>query len=175
MRFMFFKKLYRTDKRWFYVVSLFVLSQLFIFYKRGVTFAPFYNFGMYSEPILPAEEYHVYQVWVDGQMLNFNNFSPKKAEKILLPVYCFSDQPCKEKFFKDVIVRLLPKAGIHPVEERFLAHKSEADFLNEYRGYLGRTLNVDSQSIEIKNAIYRFRSGRLHFTSYTSLTSAVCP
>lgn len=171
---MFFKQLYTTHKYWFYFVCIFVLAQLFIFYKRGVTFAPFYNFGMYSEPILPKSEYQVFEVWVNGNMLNFNNYSPKKAEKILAPLYQYSASDCNAVFYRNVIVRLMPKVGIHPIQQHFLPSQTEAEFLKGYKQHLQQTLGEPIAVVEVKNALYQWRENHLQFHSYLPLKNASC-
>ena len=66
---MFLKKLYQHNKFWFVVIILFIAGQLFINYKRGVVFSPFYHYGMYSSAIKPATQYNIPEVFVDGERL----------------------------------------------------------------------------------------------------------
>ena len=48
---MFLKKLYRYNKLLFGGFIFFAVVQLFCFYKGGMVFSPWYNFGMYSEVV----------------------------------------------------------------------------------------------------------------------------
>ena len=56
---MFLEKVYRYNKALFAGMLFFIVMQLFVFYKHGMVFSPWYNYGMYSEVIKPQKEYAV--------------------------------------------------------------------------------------------------------------------
>src|SRR5437867_4049778 len=108
---MYLKKLYQHNKLWFLVIIIFIAGQLFINYKRGVVFSPFYHYGMYSSVIKPAAQYNIPEVFVNGMRLATKDFSPQEWDNIMQPVIKFQDQEkWNSTLFQTDIHRLLPFA-----------------------------------------------------------------
>ena len=71
------------------MIIIFIAGQLFINYKRGLVFSPFYHYGMYSSIIKPATQYNIPEVFVDGERLAAKDFSPQEWDNIMQPVIKF--------------------------------------------------------------------------------------
>ncbi len=106
--FMYLKKLYRQNKFWFFIVLLFIIGQLFIDYKRGVEFSPFYHYSMFSIPYQFVPVYEVTEVTVNGRRLQAKDFSPNGWDNIVIPVVLYQHQQSwNRELYETTIKRLL--------------------------------------------------------------------
>jgi hypothetical protein len=130
---MYLKRLYQHNKYWFLVIALFITGQVFINYKRGVVFSPFFHYGMYSDLIQPANEYKVIEVLVNEKQLSTSNFSPQEWDRITVPAERFySQEKWNGKLFKQDIHRMLPFTD----SLRFTNTITEEQFSNWYQQQL---------------------------------------
>jgi hypothetical protein len=84
---MYLKQLYNQHKGWFLLVVLFIAGQLFINFKRGVVFSPFYHYGMYSERMERPDSIAVLRIRSNQGELRPFDFSAQSWDKLTLPVY----------------------------------------------------------------------------------------
>ncbi len=75
---LFIKKVYRYSKPLGIGMLFFVVVQLFCFYKGGMVFSPWYNYGMYSSVIKIEPVYEVNTV----SDLQGSSYSPQRWDKI---------------------------------------------------------------------------------------------
>lgn len=91
------------------MVLLFAAGQLFINYKRGVEFSPFYHYGMFSLPFQIKNVYEVTEVSVNGKQLQTKNYSPNDWDNIVMPVTQYQQQKSwNSLIYNTTIRRLLP-------------------------------------------------------------------
>jgi hypothetical protein len=64
-------RLYRTQKKLFAIVTVFILFQLF-FTIKGVETLPFFNYGMYSAPVKIQETYKNISLYNDEKRIPYN-------------------------------------------------------------------------------------------------------
>lgn len=127
---MYLVKLYKQHKGWFVIVLLFAFGQLFINYKNGVMFSPFYNYDMYSYPALPHRQYQVVQISVNGKLLQPEDFSPNEWDNLVQPIISFNKQDSWNRLIFDTEVqKFLP---IHD-SALFTNSIKEKEFANWYR------------------------------------------
>ncbi len=88
---------------------LFLLVQLFCFYKRGMVFSPWYNYGMYSEIIKPDSIYNINKVYADGALLQGNKYSPQEWDEIHFTLAQAAVAECNGNFYSTQIRRLFQK------------------------------------------------------------------
>ncbi len=106
---MYVKNLYRQSKLWFVIVTLFAAGQLFINYKNGVEFSPFYHYSMFSLPFHFTSEYKVTEVMVNGQLLKPENFTPNGWDNIVIPVVQYQNQQrWNSMLYSETIKRFVP-------------------------------------------------------------------
>jgi len=127
---MYLVKLYKQHKWWFVIVLLFACGQLFINYKNGVMFSPFYNYDMYSYPSLPHSQYQVVQISVNGKLLQPEAFSPNEWDNLVQPIIFFNKQDSWNRLiFGTEVQKFLP---IHD-SALFTNSITEKEFTDWYR------------------------------------------
>ncbi len=105
---MYFKKLYRQSRFWFVIVVLFAAGQLFINYKHGVEFSPFYHYDMFSLLFTAKPNYKATEVSINGVPLQTKNFTPNGWDNIVLPIIQYQNsQNWNSLIYNTVIKRLL--------------------------------------------------------------------
>ena len=154
---MYLKQLYRHNKLLFLGCVLFACAQLFINYKRGVVFSPFYHYGMFSGVIPVENKYNVTEVYVNEKQLLTKDYSPVTWDKIIQPVELFYKQPINKTLWQQDIHRLLPFAD----SLKYVNQITETDFKNWYGKYLQSVLDKPIDSVRIVFANYSFNGKSL--------------
>jgi hypothetical protein len=118
---MFLEKVYRYNKWLFAGMLFFIAMQLFVFYRRGMVFSPWYNYGMYSAVIKPQKQYAVYKVYADGKLLRGDNFSPQQWDAFHFVLEQADAASCNEHFYDTQVKRLFTKFHLPvPGKENFI-------------------------------------------------------
>lgn len=122
----FLYKVYGKQK-WLFILFLgFVLCQAVAFVS-GVTFSPFYNFGMYSEPMSIDSNYQVLQ-YRSAKGPNIQWWLPQKDDQVLLSQEYYND-----KHLNDSVLILSQKLfGSSMAPSKFLYELPEAAFCEKY-------------------------------------------
>ncbi len=154
---MYLKKVYRHNKFLFLFCILFVAGQLFINYKRGLVFSPFFHYGMFSEVIRVKNQYTVSEVSVNGKLLAAKDYSPAVWDDIMQPVELFYHQQMSSNQWQVDIHRLLPFAD----SLKFVNSLSESDFKKWYRLHLQPVLKQPVDSVQIAFTDYYFNGKSL--------------
>lgn len=150
---MYLKKLYQHNKFWFVVIIVFIAGQLFINYKRGVVFSPFYHYGMYSAIIKPDTLYNIPEVYVDGDRLAVKNFSPQEWDNIMQPVIKMNEQQkWNNQIWQTDIHRLLPFAEA----SKFTNSITKEEFDQWYLLHLQNLLDKKINKVKINFSDYNF-------------------
>ena len=82
---MFLKQVYHYNKWLFTGMLIFIIMQILVFYKGGMVFSPWYNYGMYSERMTIKPVYEI--TTING--LKGSDYSPIDWDKINIPVQNF--------------------------------------------------------------------------------------
>ena len=165
---MFLKKVYRYSKPLGVGMLFFVLVQLFCFYKGGMVFSPWYNYGMYSERIMIKPYYIVDQF----PAISGNDFSPQKWDKVFVTLQGFRNLFKNDLLYENEIKRLFEKAHLPiPDKSKYTSRVSSASlitwFLNtgpvQFFSNPGDTtyLKWDSEKFEIDRRYYQNTDGTI--------------
>jgi hypothetical protein len=147
------KRLYIQHKGWFLFVVCFIIAQLFIIYKWGVVCSPFYNYGMYSEVMKPAEKYKLINVEVNGKALQAKDFTPQYWDKIMLPLSLNNEQQQWNSYvYKHVVQVYLHANDSSP----YVNNYSSVQFQQWYKNYLQPILSTKIDSLKIRDTAYIF-------------------
>jgi hypothetical protein len=144
---MFLSKLYRQHKGWFVFVVLFIIGQLFINYKHGIVFSPFYHYGMYSAVMMPSEKYEVTEIDVNGKPLQTKDFTPQAWDKIMLPLSMNNTQ----QQWNSSLYNELVKSFLHTKDSSaYVNSYTSAEFKDWYETYLTSILHTKIDPLNIK-------------------------
>lgn len=151
---MFLLKLYQQHKGWFFFVLLFILIQLINNIRQDIAISPFYQYGMYSQKIVEQKSYEVYEVEVNGNVLQTQNFSPQEWDKIILPLQMNASQKqWNSNVYSSTIKRLL-----HTNDSTIYVNRnySEDEFNDWYKDYLQNIINKKIDSVSVKTKTVSF-------------------
>ena len=151
--FMYLKKLYRQSKLWFVIVMLFAAGQLFINYKRGVEFSPFYHYNMFSLSSYFADNYKVTEVRVNGKLLQPENFTPNGWDNIVIPIVKYENQ----LYWNTLIYNSTVKRFLSIKDSSlYINHLSQQEFDKWYQQRIIRLLGLkdDNTSVQYQTATY---------------------
>jgi len=135
----FVKQLYKRRKLVFFLFAGACLVQAIIFWKQGAVFSPFYNYGMYSERIMPKQNYTIYKVYADDVLLRGQDFTTQQWDKIYLPVFMYLPSDSINNEMIEIRNRLLQKTHLTAgMRNEFFTneHLTEEMFMNWYRQQL---------------------------------------
>lgn len=164
---MYLKKLYQHHKGWFVLIVLFATAQITNNIRQDIAFSPIYQYGMYSEYISPKDTLGVYEITVNGKLLQTKNFSPQGWDKIVLPIRYYANSTCNNSgiYYTD-IQRLLQKIYITTDSSNFIFPFDKYLFLKWYQPYLSSIINEKIDSMQINYVLYK------HDTTFHKLQSA---
>lgn len=147
---MFLKELYRVSKLWFAIVVLFILAQLFINFKQGIVFSPFYHYGMYSEVMQPEASYRLFEVKLNGKVLQAKDFSAQQWDKIIQPLVYFSKHDTTNRKMFSEAQRIMAINDPAPY-----VNKADTGFYSWYRNYLSEIIDAPVRSLSVSPKIYQ--------------------
>jgi len=157
---MYLKQLYQQHKGWFLFVVLFIAGQLFINFKRGAVFSPFYHYGMYSEKMNLTDSLGVYRITVNNRYLQPFDYSAQTWDKLTLPLDNFGKaQHYNSAYYHGDVQRLLEKLHAHSTEDNFGI--PAFNFSDWYKGYVESVIGEKVGSISysfVKYPIQQFTS-----------------
>ncbi len=143
---MFLRKVFLYNKWMFSGMIVFIIMQLFIFYKHGMVITPWHNYGMYSGKSYPQKQYEVYNVsYKYGPTTRF--FFPYRDDKIFLTLAMFQNQENNNLFFNNSVARISNKLGLHPSPDHYTSHISEVNFLNWFNTYASSWIHPSGNSM----------------------------
>ncbi len=86
---MYLKQLYQHNKLWCGIVVFFIVAQLVINYKKSFVVTPFFHYCMFSNPVLHQDSLQIFQVEVNGNLLQPLDFTPQQWDNVILPLNYF--------------------------------------------------------------------------------------
>lgn len=158
---MFLKKAYRYNKWLCGGMLFFIAMQLFCFYKGGMVFSPWYNYGMYSEVIKPLPEYALYKVYADGELMAGDQYSPQQWDNIHYKLVQADATACNRNFYEKEISRLYKKFHL-PLPDTSLyinTHRKPVAIRQLYPNRLAHSFS--KHYIEVFPALYKWNGERL--------------
>jgi len=155
---MYLTKLYKQSKIWFAIVVLFAAGQLFINYKHGLVFSPFYHYGMFSEVFLPKQQYEVTEIIVGGKLLQAKDFSPNEWDNLMLPVILYRrQQSWNSHLYNTEIKRLLHTKD----SSLYINHLSQPEFDKWYRQRVIQIAKLTDTAVTIQYRIVAYKQENL--------------
>jgi hypothetical protein len=147
----------------FFGMLFFVLIQLFCFYKKGMLFSPWYNYGMYSEVMKPEETYTVTKVYADNELLKGSNFSPQAWDRIHYNLQLAMVANCNEHFYEKEVKRIFQKFHFPvPAKWNYMNHKyANSDIFQLNKQFLAQQLK--RSSVEVYPLQYAWDGKKLAF------------
>ncbi len=139
---MFLKKVYRYNKWICSGMLFFMMMQLLVFYRPGMVFSPWFNYGMYSGVIKPAKEYEAYKVFGDNEVLAGNDFTPQQWDRIHFTLIQSDASTCNGHFYDTQISRLFKKFHLpDPGKSFFINTMLDPDMIKlQYQLHLAKVL-----------------------------------
>ena len=131
---MFLKKVFLYNKWMFSGMVVFIIMQLVCFYKQGMEFTPWHNYGMFSAKSYPQTKYDVYYLpYKYGPNTRF--FFPYKEEKLFGSLAMFQNQEYNNQFFSSSVLRICNKIGFRPSPAHYTIHVNETNFKKWFNNY----------------------------------------
>ena len=154
---MFLKKLYDYNKLLFTGFVLFIVIQLFLNFKQGLTVIPFMHIGMYSGVQKIKTEISVVEVIVNDKQLQASEFKATTWDQIMLPLQAYYNQQKNGlSFYQNDIRRILAAFKIPSDEPAYFRALSQESFIEKYSEYLTRIINIPVKKIDIRQSTYRY-------------------
>lgn len=97
----------------------FIFMQLACFYKGGMVFSPWFNYGMYAAVIKPLPEYELYKVYSNGRVMAGNQYSPQQWDNIHNKLLQADATACNAHFYETEIQRLFKKFHLPEPGQKF--------------------------------------------------------
>lgn len=172
---MYLQQLYKRRKIVFFLLVIACIIQCIVFVKQGAVFSPFYNYGMYSEKILPREHYIVYKIYADDHLLRGEDFSIQAWDKIYLPVFMYLSSDSVNSEMMEIRNRLLHKIKLTAAANTSFFNNeqiSDASFMQWYRSQLSGVTGNDIKSISIFKYNYHWNKSILTNTDSTLVMQA---
>ncbi len=152
----------------------FIAGQLFINYKHGVVFTPFFHYGMYSEVMKANDDYAVWEIEANNKKLQAADFSIQEWDKIILPLqYYAMIGICNGVYLSDT-KRLLKNIGITSDDKKFLNTCNLGSFEKWYIKYLQEITGTEIKNISIHSRTYQLNNYRLEPTGRDTLLAQLC-
>ena len=128
----FLYKVYRKQKWLFILFFAFTLCQAVAFVS-GVTFSPFYNFGMYSAPVYIDSSYQVLQ-YQSYKGANAQWWLPQRDDQVLITQEYYND-----RHLNDSVLLMSQKLFGRAINaQRFQYQLSIAEFCDKYNELTGK-------------------------------------
>jgi hypothetical protein len=166
---MYLQQLYKQHKGWFIIVVLFAISQLFINFKRGVVFTPFFHYGMYAAPMHTNSKVSIIDLKVNNKLVEPFDYAAQQWDKLLVPLYLFTNEKAHNQYlFDNDIERLQKKVGINSNSRNYSNNASvnKLGFENWYSSYVSAVIHQPIQSISFKQQTYTLQNILDSFNSH---------
>jgi hypothetical protein len=158
---MFLQQVYKHSKWLFVLFVAFMVAQLFINYKHGMVATPFLHYGMYSQRMQVQPSYGVFEVRVNGIMLQGKDYSAQEWDKIILPLRYYGNTKASNQLYVSEINRLMNAVHLTPQQERFVQQCNAEEFLNWYSRYLATIIHAPVQQLDVRYRTYIYNEKQL--------------
>jgi hypothetical protein len=146
---MFIKKVYQYHKKLAIGMLFFAFMQLVCFYKAGMHVSPWYNYGMYSQPVYIQPAYRVYKV---GN-LNAQYYSAQAWDQVHYTLQQYMALPQNDSLYEHEIKRIFAKAHLPiPNKSKYIF---DASLVKKKGSVLGNKFN------NIDSSIYKWNGEKL--------------
>lgn len=105
---MYLSKVWKHSRPLFFLVLVFIVLQLTVAYKQGMSVSPFYNTWMYSSPMPRADSIRALLVYSGGEPIKGSEFSQRDWDKVLV-TYDYASSDSVNRFVYNEIGRISNK------------------------------------------------------------------
>jgi hypothetical protein len=163
---MYLKQLYQHNKLWCGIVVFFIVAQLIINYKKSFVVTPLFHYGMFSNPVLPPDSLQIFQVEVNGKLLQPLDFTPQQWDNIILPLnYFYITNKTNDTLWKKVCKRVFRINNINTVAANYSLQVSSNRFYTWYQTQLQKILPNKITTIRIFSATAINKQNKLTITT----------
>ena len=156
---LFIKKVYRYSKPLCIGMLFFVAVQLFCFYKGGMVFSPWYNYGMYSSVIKIEPVYKVNTV----SQLQGSSYSPQQWDKIHYTLQQLQSLNKNDSLYENEVLRILSKSHVLVAgKDKFISPISDEN--NWFKNYVFSTISTYKMVWKVASGKYYWNGEILNST-----------
>ncbi len=160
----FIKKVYRYSKPLGIGMLLFMVVQLFCFYKGGMVFSPWYNYGMYSSVIKIEPVYKVNTV----SQLRGSSYSPQQWDKIHYTLQKLQSLNKNDSLYENEVKRIFSKFHLLlSSKDKFISPINQND--SWYMNYVFSTISSWKMVWKVASSNY-YWNGEILDATQTNLT-----
>ena len=171
---MFLKAVYRHSRLLCAGVLLFFLLQLAVDYKRGMVFAPFFHYGMYSKPQHLEDTFTAWIATHGADTLRGHDFSPAHWDKLVYIPARIEHWNCRHTFLQSEISPLLQRLGVSEVEsEKLIQPGSAGQAIQHHKDHLRRYFRFED-SLQVRKQQYVWRNSKLVAIGSSASIDQVC-
>ena len=147
-----------------------------LFTYKGVETIPFFNYGMYSEPVKAKDHYEVYRIELDGEELNYFELPILTRDMLVTPLTRYRE--LEKLGFEDPIKGDIRKRFHGKVSDETLQQwidqlangpDRKVEFQEWLKRYLRRVRDCDSQRLRVSIDRYQYSDGKFVLTTSESL------
>jgi hypothetical protein len=158
---MFLKSVYRHSKLMFAGMVLFATVQLAVNYKKGMVFAPFLHYGMYSAAGKPDSVHYIPLFTAGADTLKGLNFSPQHWDRISYNYRLVLQSACDSHFYHTQVKRLYEKAGLQPPPPQYFINAGSPDQkLDHYLRHTEAYFGFAPGSLQVHWQLYKLSNGQ---------------
>lgn len=163
---MYLLKLFRYNKWLFGFVTTFILVQLFINVKQGLTATPVLHYGMYSGKFFLPDSISTWFIEVNGHPINLTGLSGKRVDHVFEPLNAYYDINVHGiNLYHSHIEKYLAVFMIPSRKDTFAPALSRNSFLNWYKQNLEDVLKQKITQIRIYRCNYNRQGANFIQTS----------
>ena len=161
---MFLKEVYRYSKGLFALMAGFALFQLICFYKHGMVFSPWYNYGMYSGKTSIQPNYEVYAL-PGKYSADVRWLMPQRDDRVYNAMIWYHYQEKNNRFVRNNVLAIAGKFGWQPDTLKFISRLDETAFRSWFYNYAsGWVILPDSTLYDFKPKIAHWNGHILELT-----------
>jgi hypothetical protein len=140
------------------IIGFFIL-QIAIDLAHSVTVFPIVHYAMFSGPVARPDSVLVYQVLVDGKLLQPTNFPVYQWDMVQTPLEAAERREISQDFAVDKMKLQQNLGSFYNTLKTNL--NNTGSFIPWYKSYLGRLLKSPVSNLRVDKAWYRWAEGRM--------------
>ena len=163
---MYLKQLYQHNKLWCCIVVFFIAAQLAINYKKSFVVTPLFHYGMFSSPVLSPDTLQIFQVEVNGKLLQPLDFTPQQWDNVILPLnYFYITNTISDTLWKKVCTGVFKIKDINTIAANYAIQVTNKQFYTWYQTQLQKMLPNKITTIRVFSAIAINKQNKLAITT----------
>ncbi|MDI9364805.1 MAG: hypothetical protein QM541_07630 [Flavobacterium sp.] len=145
------------------MLIFFIVAQLVINYRKSFVVTPWYHYGMFSTPALQPDSLQVFQVEVNGKILQPLDFTPQQWDNVILPLNYFYNTTT-DTLWKKICRSVFRISNPNPLAPNYSIQLTTSEFYSWYQTQLQQMLPNKIASIHVFSATAINKSSTLTIT-----------